>query len=87
VAVGSEDVPHVHGLAHRLRDAGRRVEYALKAQGMGKQMKLAAARGARRAIIVGPDERARGVVVVRDLANGEEEHIALERIEDVLANG
>ncbi|MDH4044245.1 MAG: histidine--tRNA ligase [Gemmatimonadota bacterium] len=86
VAVGSDDVSHVLALAHRLRDAGRRVEYALKAQGLGKQLKLAAARGARRAVIVGPDERARGEVVVRDLTDGGEQQIAVERIEDALAN-
>ncbi|MDH3571459.1 MAG: histidine--tRNA ligase, partial [Gemmatimonadota bacterium] len=38
VAVTSEDVPAVLGLAHELRDAGRRVEYALKAQSVAKQL-------------------------------------------------
>jgi histidyl-tRNA synthetase len=86
VAVGSEDVPHVLALAHRLRDAGIGVEFALREQGIGKQLTLAAARGARRAIIVGPGERAEGVAVVRDLATGAEQRIAVERIEDALAN-
>jgi histidyl-tRNA synthetase len=86
VAVGSDDVPCVLALAHRLRDAGRRVEYALKPQGLGKQLKLAAARHAPRAVIVGPDERARGVAVLRDLADGTETHVALERVEHALGN-
>ena len=86
VAVGSEDVPHVLALAHRLRDAGIGVEFALKEQGVGKQLKLAAARGAGRAVIVGPGERAEGVAVVRDLATGAEQRIAVERIQDALAN-
>lgn len=86
VAVGSEDVPHVLALAHRLRDAGVGVEFALKHQGLGKQLKLAAARGAARAVIVGPGERAEGVAVVRDLATGTERRIAVERIADALAN-
>jgi histidyl-tRNA synthetase len=86
VAVGSDDVPHVLALAHRLRDAGRRVEYALKPQGLGKQLKLAAARNAPRALIVGPDERARGVAVLRDLADGTETQVALERVEYALGN-
>jgi histidyl-tRNA synthetase len=86
VAVGSDDVPPVLALAHRLRDAGIGVEFALKDQGVGKQLKLAAARGARRAVIVGPKERADGVAVVRDLATGTEQRIAVERIEDALAS-
>jgi histidyl-tRNA synthetase len=85
VAVGSEDVPHVLALAHRLRDAGVGVEFALKDQGLGKQLKLAAARGAACAVIVGPGERAEGVAVVRDLATGTERRIAMERIDDALA--
>jgi histidyl-tRNA synthetase len=86
VAVGSEDVPHVLALAHRLRDAGRRVEFALRTSGLGKQLKLAAAREAPRAAIVGPNERASGVVVVRDLANGAETRVAAERLEDILTH-
>jgi histidyl-tRNA synthetase len=72
VAVTGEDTPTVLELAHRMRDAGLRVEYALKQQSVAKQLKLAAARSAARAIIVGPDERARGEATVRDLATGTE---------------
>src|SRR2546427_1960309 len=39
-----------------------------------KQLELAAARGAPRAVIVGPDERAASEVVVRDLNARSEEH-------------
>jgi histidyl-tRNA synthetase len=86
VAVGSEDVPTVLALAHRLRDAGRRVEYALRSQGLGKQLKLAAARGAPSAVIVGPDERAQGVAVLRNLADGQEARVPVEQIDAVLAH-
>ena len=55
-------------LAHELRDAGLRVEYALAPQAVGKQLKLADAREARVAVVVGPDDRARGEVMVKDLA-------------------
>jgi histidyl-tRNA synthetase len=67
-AITEQDVPHVLALAHELRDAGYRAEYALSAQAVGKQLKLADARGARLAIVVGPDDRARGEVMVKDLA-------------------
>jgi histidyl-tRNA synthetase len=85
VAVGSDDLPHVLALAHRLRDAGRRVEFALKVQGLGKQLRLGAARGAPRAVIVGPDERAADVVLIRDLATGAESRVPMERVNDALA--
>jgi histidyl-tRNA synthetase len=60
-------MPHVLALAHELRDTGLRVEYALGASNMRKQLELADARRARYAVVVGPDERARGEVVLRDL--------------------
>ncbi len=66
-AVTEEDRSHVLALAHELRDAGFRVEYALGAQALGKQLKLADARGARAAVVVGPDDRARGEVALKDL--------------------
>ena len=66
--ITDEDLPHVLGLAHELRDAGFRVEYALGAQAIGKQLTLAAARRAPVAVLIGPDDRARGEVVIKDLA-------------------
>lgn len=68
VAVTEEDSLHVLRMAHELRDAGLRVEYAFSASGVGKQLKLADARGARLAVVIGPDDRARGEVQLRDLA-------------------
>ena len=66
-AVTGDDVPHVLAVAHELRDAGLRVEYGLSAAPLRKQLDLAAARRARYAVVVGPDEWARGQVVLRDL--------------------
>jgi histidyl-tRNA synthetase len=85
VAVTAEDLPVVLTLAHQLRDRGARVEYALKPQALGKQLKLASARGALRAVIVGPDERAAGAVLVRTLADGAESRMTLTRVVDELA--
>ena len=50
--VTREDLPHVLALAHQLRDAGLRIEYALSPQAVGKQLKLADARNARLADVV-----------------------------------
>jgi histidyl-tRNA synthetase len=66
-SVTEEDQPHALALAHELRAAGLRVEYALAFQPLGKQLRLADTRGARFAVVIGPDERARGEVLLRDL--------------------
>ena len=64
-------------IAHELRGRGSRVAYALREQGVGKQMKAAAREGAASVLIVGPEELARGCVVSRDMSTGEEREIAL----------
>jgi histidyl-tRNA synthetase len=66
-AITQNDIPELLGLARELRDAGFRVEYALSPQAVGKQLNLADARNARAAIVIGPDDRARGEVVLKDL--------------------
>ncbi|HVX89578.1 MAG TPA: His/Gly/Thr/Pro-type tRNA ligase C-terminal domain-containing protein, partial [Gemmatimonadales bacterium] len=55
-------------LAHDLREAGIRCEYALGGQKLDKQLKLADARQARLAVVIGPDDRAKGEVQLKDLA-------------------
>jgi histidyl-tRNA synthetase len=75
-AITREDVPHLLALATELRDGGLRVEYALAPQAVGKQLKLASARGARLAVVVGPDDRARGAVMVKDLQGNAQESVA-----------
>jgi histidyl-tRNA synthetase len=80
VAVGGDDVPTVLRLAHALRDRGIAVEYGLRHAPVRKQLELAAARGTPRAVIVGPDERAAGVAVVRDLQAGAEAKVPLDKL-------
>jgi histidyl-tRNA synthetase len=70
----------VLALAHRLREAGLAVEYGFRAQGVGKQLKQAAATGARRVVVLGPDELAAGLAVVRDMAAGTEERVPLDAL-------
>ena len=84
VAIAGEDVPLVLELAHQLRDQGVGVEYALKQGNVRKQLELAAARGATRAVILGPDERVQGVGVVRDLTAGTEAKVPLTSIRNGL---
>ncbi|WP_420634592.1 histidine--tRNA ligase [Candidatus Palauibacter sp.] len=65
------------GLARALRDRGRHVLYDLRARGVGRQFKAAHQAGAARAIVLGPDELARGVVSLRDMASGDEREVAI----------
>jgi histidyl-tRNA synthetase len=80
VWVTPEARPAMLGAARSRRDAGRSVEYGFKPQGVGRQFKNAAAAGAARVLVFGPDELERGEVRVREMARGEERTVALDRI-------
>jgi histidyl-tRNA synthetase len=86
-AVTDEDVPHVLGLTRELREAGLSAEYALGHQPVGKQLKLADARGARVAVVIGPDDRARGEVQVKDLAAKSQRAVPRADVVAQLADG
>ena len=72
-------------LAHELREVGLRVEYALAPQAVGKQLKLADSRGARVAIVIGPDDRARGEVMLKDLAANTQGGVPRDRVVERVA--
>jgi histidyl-tRNA synthetase len=82
-----EDLPHVLALAHQLRDAGLRVEYALSSQAVGKQLKLADARNARLAVVVGPDERKRDEIMIKDLRSGSQVSVSLQSVVHTIKAG
>lgn len=75
--VSMEDLPHVLALVRDVREGGIRTEYALGHQPLARQLKLADARSARLAVIVGPDDRAAGRVAVKDLETNQQ--TALDR--------
>ena len=79
-AIGSDDLPDMLGLAHELREAGLRAEYALAPQAVGKQLKLADSRGARVALVMGPDDRARGEVMMKDLSANAQRGVPREQV-------
>ena len=85
-AVTPEDQVHVLALAHELRDAGFRVGYSFHAAGIGRQLKDADARRARIAIIVGPDDRARGEVQLKDLAAKTQQAVPRDAVAAALAS-
>jgi histidyl-tRNA synthetase len=82
VAVSGDDERAVLGLAHELRDRGLAIEYALRPGSVRKQLELAAARGALCAVILGPEERAAGTAVVRDLTAGTETRVAFADVRE-----
>ena len=63
-----------------LREADLRVEYALSPQAVGKQLKLADARNARLAVVIGPDERKRDEIMIKDLRSGSQESVSLQSV-------
>jgi len=82
--VTDDDFPHVLRLTHQLRDAGIRVEYALKPEALGKQLKLADARQAPLALVIGPDDRARGEVQLKDLRRKGQEAVKEQELVKVV---
>ena len=63
-----DDVPHVLGArAPSCATPGSGWSTRSARQALGKQLKLADARRARFAVVIGPDDRARGEVMVKDL--------------------
>jgi len=72
-------------LAHQLRDRALRVEYALADDKVGKQLKLADARRARFAVLLGPEERTRNAATVKELATGTQREVPLAELADVLS--
>ncbi|MGE3867801.1 MAG: histidine--tRNA ligase, partial [Hyphomonadaceae bacterium] len=70
LALESDRMAEYFAMAAELRAAGLRAEAYLGSSGMRAQMKYADKRGAPLAVIVGGDERAKGVVTVKDLKLG-----------------
>lgn len=80
ISVTADEHKPALALVHRLRDHGYAVDYSLRPQSVGKQLRAASALGAHKAMILGPDELAEGEVVIRELAGGEEVRIPMDRV-------
>lgn len=70
VAVTAEDRAEAFAWVERLRRAGVSAACDLMGRTLSRQLKDAARQRARRALILGPAERAKGVIVERDLVTG-----------------
>ena len=70
-----EDPSEALHLAGELRQAGLRVEVYPEPDKLGKQFKYASAAAIARVAVLGADERARGVVTIKDMRSGEQQAI------------
>lgn len=80
IGVSEDEQPTLLRVAHALRERGHSVLYALKEAGVGKQFKDANARGARAVVVLGPDEVAAGLAVVRSMESGSERRVPLGQL-------
>ena len=72
-------------IASRLRAAGIPTEVSMEeSHDLGRQLRYASRRKVPFAIVIGPDEIGRGVVVVRDMFSGEQAEVADGALEDYL---
>ena len=79
-----EPVEEALKLAADLRAAGLRVDVYPDADKLGKQFKYAASRGVKFVTIEGGDERARGVVTIKNMTTGDQEVVERSAAADVI---
>ncbi|CAG0993073.1 partial histidyl-tRNA synthetase, partial [Anaerolineae bacterium] len=71
-------------VANELRAAGINTELGLEFDGLGKQLKYAAAKAIPFAIIIGPDENAAQKATLRDLVSGEQTLVAQNELVEAI---
>jgi len=83
VPVGSECQTEALGVAQQLRASGYSVDMSYRGN-MGKRMKRANKANAAAAVLIGEDELKRGVVTVKNFADGGQTEVALDQLMDHL---
>ncbi len=76
--------PSLLSLAHQLRGAGLKVEYAFMEMTVSRQFKIASQRKARAAVVLGPEEWQRGAVKIKNLQSREEAEINVANLQTCL---
>jgi histidyl-tRNA synthetase len=71
-------------ITNLLRAAGIRTELALDVEGLGKQLKYAAAKAIPFTVIIGPDENAAQQATLRDMTTGEQRLVAQHELAEML---
>ena len=80
VTLGQEALKKAFLLAEELRSSGLRVVMACEDKSMKTQMRLADALKAKTAVIIGDNELKDGVAVVKDMATGNQQKVALNEL-------
>lgn len=80
VSMGDSATSEAFLLAGRLREKGIKVESPYKPGGMKNQMGKAGKSGAKLAIIMGDDELAKGVAIIKNLVGGGQEECRIENL-------
>ncbi|MCI4337290.1 MAG: histidine--tRNA ligase, partial [Thermoplasmata archaeon] len=80
IAVTPAELPLAVEWVQRLRRAGLAADGDLMDRSISRQLREAARRKARRALILGPKELARGVIVERDLTTGVQRELAPDAV-------
>ncbi len=80
IPVNVQEMPYAQQVAHMVRASGIHAELDVTGHGIGSGLKLASKKNIPLALIVGEDERQRGVVTVRDLSTGEEQVVNIESL-------
>ncbi|MCI4347666.1 MAG: histidine--tRNA ligase [Thermoplasmata archaeon] len=80
IAATPEFASEAAGWVQRLRAAGLAADADIMGRSMSRQLREAARRRARRALIVGPQEAARGVVLERDLTSGAQRELRPDEV-------
>ncbi len=83
VPIGEAAELRAMGLAHDLRRAGHTIELAYRGN-LKRRMQRANKVNARMALILGEDELARGIVVLRDLDSGEQTELPIDGVSESL---
>jgi histidyl-tRNA synthetase len=78
IAIGDDDYPYALSVAGRLREQGYAATLDVRGRSVAAALRDADRRGVAAAAIVGPDERARGTVVWRNLADRTEQPLRLD---------
>ncbi len=86
-AAGEATRGEAMALTARLRREGLSAETDLCGRSLKAQMKHAGRLGAAFAVVVGEEELARGAVVLRDMARGEQENVEIDRLAERIAAG
>ncbi|MGH3430714.1 MAG: histidine--tRNA ligase [Mycobacteriales bacterium] len=84
--MGAELATDSFSFASKLRSVGIRTGLYLGSSGkLARQLKWASEQGARYSVIYGPKDQAAGQVTVRDMSNGEQQELPVDRLVDYLA--